>query len=57
MKRLEQLPVERRDGSWIPGALLWLGMAEWARLHDTVFAGEAQLRQFKTWYGKWSAGR
>ncbi|WP_127996021.1 PglL family O-oligosaccharyltransferase [Piscinibacter defluvii] len=29
----------------VAGALLWLGMAEWARLHDTVFAGEAQLRQ------------
>lgn len=26
-------------------ALLWLGMAEWSRLHDAVFAGEAQLRQ------------
>ncbi len=29
----------------VAGALLWLGMAEWARLHDSVFAGEAQLRQ------------
>lgn len=25
VKRLEGLPAERRDGSWIPGALLWLG--------------------------------
>ena len=25
--------------------LLWLGMAEWARAHAQVFAGEAQIRQ------------
>lgn len=29
----------------VAGVLLWLGMAEWARLHDAVFAGEAQIRQ------------
>ena len=26
-------------------ALLWFGMAEWARAHEQVFAGEAQIRQ------------